>query len=287
MTCGILSSESDKTQEPLPFQYHNGSILFEKISISLIWYGNFKPSQRAIVSDFITSLTSPSSSEPNVDQPSVNTWCKTIKTYLRLANSNSKKPSSLSVSLGAEFIDETYYLGKTLTSKHIVRLASKGGQKDAINVVLIAADIADNKLRGNIKSSKFAYIWVGNSETQCLGQCAWPFHQPIYGPQAQPLIAPNNDMGLDGVIINLAGLLAGTATNLFGNGYFQGPKEAPLEAGLACPGTFGKGAYPGYADDLLVDPTTGASYNAHGGNGRKYLLPALFDPSTSTCSTLV
>ncbi|XP_062097651.1 protein PHOSPHATE-INDUCED 1-like [Humulus lupulus] len=300
----ILSGESDKTQEPLPFQYHNGPLLFGKVSINLIWYGNFKPSQRAIVSDFITSLTSPSSSKPNTDQPSVSTWWKTIETYQRLANSNSKKPSSLSISLGAEFIDETYSLGKTLTSKHIVRLASKGGQKDAINVVLTAADVAvegfcsskcgthgssrsDNKLRGNIKSSKFAYIWVGNSETQCPGQCAWPFHQPIYGPQAQPLIAPNNDVGLDGVIINLASLLAGTATNPFGNGYFQGPKEAPLEAGSACPGTFGKGAYPGYAGDLLVDPTTGASYNAHGGNGRKYLLPALFDPSTSTCSTLV
>ncbi|XP_062089300.1 protein PHOSPHATE-INDUCED 1-like [Humulus lupulus] len=276
MTREILSGESDKTQEPLPFQYHNGPLLFGKISINLIWYGNFKPSQRTIISDFITSLTSPSSSKPNADQPSVNTWWKTIETYKHLANSNSKKPSSLSVSLGAEFIDETYSLGKTLTSKHIVRLASKGSQKDAINIVLTAADVANNKLRGNIKSSKFAYIWVENSETQCPGQCAWPFHQPIYRPQAQPLIAPNNDVGLDGVIINLASLLAGTATNPFGNGYFQGPKEAPLEAGSACPSTFGKGAYPGYAGDLLVDPTTGASYNAHGGNGRKYLLPKIY-----------
>jgi len=54
-----------------------------------------------------------------------------------------------------------------------------------------------------------------------------------------------------------------------------------------CPGVYGKGAYPGYAGDLLVDSTTGASYNAHGVNGSKYVLPALFDPSTSTCSTLI
>ncbi|PPD81523.1 hypothetical protein GOBAR_DD21556 [Gossypium barbadense] len=60
-----------------------------------------------------------------------------------------------------------------------------------------------------------------------------------------------------------------------------------LEASSACPGIYGKGAYPGYAGNLLVDPTTGASYNAHGNNGRKYLLPALYDPSTSSCSTLV
>jgi hypothetical protein len=54
-----------------------------------------------------------------------------------------------------------------------------------------------------------------------------------------------------------------------------------------CPGVYGKGAYPGYAGDLLVDSTTGASYNAHGVNGRKYVLPAIFDPSTSTSSTLI
>ena len=94
-------------------------------------------------------------------------------------------------------------------------------------------------------------------------------------------------MGLDGMIINLASLLAGTVTNRFGNGFYQGPKEAPLEAASACPGVYAKGAYPGYAGDLLVDATTGASYNANGLNGKKYLLPALFDPSSSTCSTLV
>ncbi|CAN1128715.1 Protein PHOSPHATE-INDUCED 1 [Linum perenne] len=36
-----------------------------------------------------------------------------------------------------------------------------------------------------------------------------------------------------------------------------------------------------------MDSTTGASYNADGVNGRKYLLPALFDPASSDCSTLV
>nr|XP_009759531.1 PREDICTED: protein EXORDIUM-like [Nicotiana sylvestris] len=128
---------------------------------------------------------------------------------------------------------------------------------------------------------------VGNSETQYTGYCAWPFHQPIYEPQSPPLVAPNNDVGVDGMVINWSSLLAGTATNPFGNGYYQGEADAPLEAASACPGVYAKGAYPGYAGDLLVDKTTGARYNAHGTNGRKYVLPALYDPSTSTCSTLV
>ncbi|KAL6179447.1 hypothetical protein ACLB2K_050962 [Fragaria x ananassa] len=189
-------------------------------------------------------------------------------------------------------------------------VAAKGAHTNAINVVLTSSDViidgfCSNKcgthgysrssfIRG--KSPNFAYIWVselpyiwaGNSETQCPGQCAWPFHQPIYGPQTPPLVAPNNDVGMDGMIMNLANLLAWTVTNPFGNGFYQGPKEAPiLEAASACPGIYRKGAYPGYAGDLLVDAATGASNNANGLNGKKYLLPALFDPSTSTCSTLV
>ncbi|KAI9181338.1 hypothetical protein LWI28_013945 [Acer negundo] len=286
----ILAESS--AQNELLFQYHNGPLLTGKISINLIWYGKFKPSQRAIVSDFINSVSS-SSKPSKTDEPSVAKWWKLTEKYYQL----SQKPSSLVLSSGEQILDESYSLGKSLTNQQIVKLASKSGQKNAINVVLTAGDVAvegfcmsrcgtHGSASGSTKG-KFAYIWVGNSESQCPGQCAWPFHQPMYGPQSPPLVAPNNDVGLDGIVMNLASLLAGTATNPFGNGYFQGPKDAPLEAASACPGIYGKGAYPGYAGDLLVDSTTGASYNANGSNGRKYLLPALFDPSTSTCATFV
>lgn len=277
--------------------YYNDPLLFGKISINLIWYGHFKPSQKAIVSDFITSL-SPSS--PHSTQPSVATWWKTTEKYYHHL-SNTKKTSPLSIPLNKQILDENYSLGKSLTSKHLIQLASKGDHKNAINVVLTSADVAvegfctsrcgthGSSSAGHAKNKnyKFAYIWVGNSEAQCPGQCAWPFHQPIYGPQSPPLVAPNNDVGIDGMVINLASLLAGTVTNPFGNGFYQGPAEAPLEAATACPGVYGKGAYPGYAGNLNVDSSTGASYNAHGANGRKYLLPALYDPATSSCSTLV
>ncbi|GMJ02489.1 EXORDIUM [Hibiscus trionum] len=288
-------------EEPQLLKYHNGPLLSGKITVNLIWYGKFKPSERAIISDFITSLSSKTTPVSQNKQPSVAQWWKTTEKYYHLT---SKKPS-LSLSLGKQILDEKYSLGKSLKNKQIVQLASKGDQKNAINVVLTASDVAVEGFcmsrcgthgsalgysGGHIKAkryTKFAYIWVGNSQTQCPGQCAWPFHQPIYGPQSPPLVAPNNNVGLDGMVINLASLLAGTATNPFGNGYFQGSAEAPLEASSACPGIYGKGAYPGYAGNLLQDPTTGASYNANGDNGRKYLLPALYDPATSSCSTLV
>ncbi|KAJ4959400.1 hypothetical protein NE237_026511 [Protea cynaroides] len=280
--------------QTMTFQYHKGTLLSGKISINLIWYGNFKPTQRAIISDFVSSLSSSTPSLNTEPQPSVLTWWKTTDKYYSLS-SNNKKPSSLSLQTGKQILDENYSLGKSLTRNQIVQLAAGGDHENTINVVLTAADVTVENFCINScgthgsqgKKSKFAYIWVGNSETQCPGQCAWPFHQPIYGPQNPPLIAPNNDVGMDGMVINLASLLAATATNPFGNGFYQGPADAPLEAASACPGIYGKGAYPGYAGDLLVDSTTGASFNANGANGRKYLLPALFDPSTSSCSALV
>ncbi|CAJ2648542.1 unnamed protein product [Trifolium pratense] len=295
----ISARQVTESDQQLKFQYHKGPLLTGKISINLIWYGKFKPSQRAIITDFITSLTSPKLTTTK-SQPSVTTWWKSTEKYYHLIN-NRKSVNLVALSLGAQILDDKYSLGKSLTTNQILKLASKGQQQNAINIVLTAADVAVDGFclnrcgthgssygaRVNGKRHKFAYIWVGNSETQCAGQCAWPFHQPIYGPQSAPLVAPNNDVGLDGMVINVASLLAGTVTNPFGNGYFQGPKEAPLEAASACTGIYAKGAYPGYAGDLLMDKTTGASYNADGVNGRKYLLPAIVDPKTLACATLV
>ncbi|KAL9245186.1 hypothetical protein vseg_018865 [Gypsophila vaccaria] len=270
-------------------EYHKGPLLSGRISVNLIWYGKFSPTQRGIVSDFITSLSNSKASGP----PTVAKWWTSIGKYYHLAN---KGTATLSLKLNKQVTDEKYTFGKSLTDKQIIELASRGEKVNAVNIVLTASDVVapmfcSSRCGAHSSSGKgphkFAYIWVGNAETQCPGQCAWPFHQPIYGPQSPPLVAPNGDVGLDGMVMNLASLLAGTVTNPFGTGFYQGPKEAPLEVASACQGVYGKGAYPGYAGDLLVDSITGASYNANGVNGKKYLLPAFYDPATSKCSTLV
>ncbi|MCL7050405.1 hypothetical protein MKW94_002121 [Papaver nudicaule] len=290
---GRKLNELVQDEPPTPIQYHNGPLLSGQISVNLIWYGNFKPAQRAIITDFINSLYI----TPKTHSPSVSTWWKKTEKYFSIPNS-PKKPTSLVLKLGRQITDEKYSMGKSLSNKKIVRLASRGEQSNAVNVVLTSSDVTVDGFCSSrcgthgssfstSKKTKYTYIWVGNSEIQCPGHCAWPFHQPIYGPRDSPLVAPNSDIGLDGMVINFASLLAATATNPFGNGYYQGEMDAPFEVSSACTGIYGKGAYPGYAGNLLIDSATGASYNANGANGRKYLLPALFDPSTSTCSTLV
>ncbi|XP_065847790.1 protein EXORDIUM-like 1 [Euphorbia lathyris] len=292
----IITSESVPKEElvqsvNLPtMPYHKGPLLNGKISINLIWYGQFTPAQRAIVTDFITSIDKPS--KVREDQPDVVTWWKKIQAYYKVA----KKTYSLTLSLGTQINDEKYSLGKKLSDAQIKELAAKGAQSDAINVVLTSADVSVDKFciwcgkhgftAGNGTKSKYAYIWVGNPQTQCPGECAWPFYKGPYGPTT-PAISPNKDKGMEGVIINLSTELAGTATNPFGDGFYHAPKEAPLEAGTACNSIFARGAHPGFPGDLLVEVNTGASYNAQGVNGRKYLLPAIANPKGDYCSTLV
>lgn len=300
----LPAASNQNQQDQMLFKYHGGKLLAGKLSINLIWYGKFKPSQRAIISDFIASLSKPPPSIKTSTEPSVAHWWMLIQKYSSTTSSLKKKPSNrLTVFLGKQTTDEIYSLGKSLTITQIQQLAKTAddGQNQAVNVVLTSADVAVQGFcssrcgtHGVVPSSSKTkgttgtpYIWVGNPEKQCPGQCAWPFHQPMYGPQGPPLVSPNNDVGMDGVVINLATLIAGTATNPFKSGYFQGPSDAPLEAASACPGVYGNGAYPGYPGNLLVDSTTGASYNANGVNGKKYMLPALYDPATSKCSTLV
>ncbi|CAI9104061.1 OLC1v1002669C1 [Oldenlandia corymbosa var. corymbosa] len=268
-------------QQPLVLKYHKGPLLKGNVLINLIWYGKFTPAERSVIVDFLSSLNS-----ARTAAPSVAAWWQTTEKY--------KGGGATKVVLGKQILDENYSLGKSLTNSQLVYLAAKGGHAaGAINVVLTAKDVyvagfcSRCGTHGSItRPVRMAYAWVGNSESQCPGQCAWPFHQPIYGPQTRPLVAPNG-VGVDGMIINLATVLAGAFTNPYNSGYFQGPATAPLEAVSACTGMFGSGSYPGYPGKLLVDKTTGASFNAYGVSNRKFCLPAIWDPETSACSTLV
>lgn len=277
-------------QQPLVLKYHNGPLLKGNVTLNLLWYGAFSPAQRAVVLDFLHSLSAaPAGSRP----PSVSSWWSTTARY-------KGGPSNLAV--GTQILDERYSLGKSLKTGQLAALASKAGYKSikaralAINLVLTSADVAVDGFcmsrcgthgSGAAGKSRYTYAWVGNAVSQCPGQCAWPFHQPQYGPQTPPLVAPSGDVGVDGMVINLATVLAGAVTNPFNDGYYQGDAAAPLEAVSACTGIFGKGAYPGYPGQLLADKTTGASYNVIGVNGRKFLVPAMWDPNTSACETPV
>ncbi|MQL73366.1 hypothetical protein Taro_005727 [Colocasia esculenta] len=168
---------------PTTLTYHKGHLLTGPVSINLVWYGKFTPAQHAIVADFVSSLSEPRSTKPlptaaaMQQDSSVASWWKTVQSYY----AQSKSPLPV-VSLGKQVVDDSYSMGRSLTSDQLLTLAARGGQRRAINVVLTAEDIAvdgfctsrcgSHSASPRSKSGRFAYVWVGNSASQCPGQCA-------------------------------------------------------------------------------------------------------------------
>ncbi|KAL2603120.1 hypothetical protein R1flu_013186 [Riccia fluitans] len=280
--------------------YHNGPTLsstpsntISSSSVYIIWYGDFSESQKSIVRDFFSSFNS------DLESPSVSSWWKLTNGYTDTRGWTI--PSQ--IYLEAEMSVSSSSRGKSLKNSDVEDLVV-GSVKDGFfptnshgfYLVLTSEDV---KVEGFCRSScgrhavvdtgdsQLVFGWVGNSAQQCAGRCAWPFASPKFGsPESfpAPLLAPNGDVGMDGLIINVATILAGGFTNPFGNGYYQGDAGAPLEAATACAGLYGPGAFPGFPGELSREVITGISFNALGVNDRRFLLPSIWDPLNSQCS---
>jgi hypothetical protein len=271
---------------PALVSYHHGAVLNGAVPVSVLYYGAFSPHQKAVVSDFLLSLSPRGSPPTGFGAPSVARWWETVDRYVR--NAGMEPPRVL---LASHVSDAACSLGRSLTRRQVEHLAALlGVAPGGVAVVLTASDVAVEGFctsacgsHGAAKPGGAAHVWVGDSEVQCPGRCAWPFHPANGHRSGETLRAPNGDVGVDGIVINLAAMLAGAVTNPYGHGYFQGDARAPVEVAAACPGTYGRGAYPGYPGAVRKDAATGAGYNVVGGNGRKYLVPALIDPDNYSC----
>jgi hypothetical protein len=277
--------------------YHNGPVLSDSsIPVYVIWYGSFTDAQKGIIRDYFGSFSGTSSSGSSY--PTVEKWWGMTAGYV-----DSKGAGvSQNVNLGKELDDSAASLGTSITEQQVETLivnAITGNSFPADGNAVYFVFTADNimvetfcsvcgshnalKPSSSTNGQNVLYAWVGNSATQCPGQCAWPFAKASYGPPLQ-LTPPNGDVGIDGMIINIAALLAGTATDPLGTGWYQGDASAPLESATACTGIYGAGAYPGDPGQLYQAPDTKASFNVVGANGRQFLLPALWLPINSTCT---
>ncbi|KAH9287875.1 hypothetical protein KI387_031992 [Taxus chinensis] len=266
-------------KQPMVLSYHKGPLLSTApVDVHVVWYGKFSPVQCCIVGDYLQSLGA--HLQGKAKKPSVSTWWKTTGKY----KGEASNQAGVSIArLGKQKIDDSYSLGKSLKRTDIAALVESSVKSKALPLpekssnsmylVLTSEDVTvegfcmsscgfhANILPSSANGGKLLpYAWVGNSASQCPGQCAWPFHQPIYGPQTSPLIAPNSDVGIDGMVINIGTVLAGVVTNPFNTGYFQGDVSVPLEAVSACTGIYGKGAYPGYAGELFGGRHNGSEF---------------------------
>ncbi|KAF8401415.1 hypothetical protein HHK36_012354 [Tetracentron sinense] len=280
-------------------KYHRGPLMTgpSSINVYVIWYGAFSHTHTATISDFFASFD-PSKYPASRQQPTVGGWWKTAGSY----RDNTGKPVSGTVRLAKQVGDVKYSLGKNIKRVDIVKLIENKiihkvfpFDPKGIYLVLTARDVTverfcmgscgfhDSVLVSSRRTVIYAH--VGDPQTQCPGLCAWPYAVPAYGPPGPALVAPNG-VGIDGMVMNIATILAGAATNPLKTGYFQGDVLAPLEAVTACPGIFGSGAYPGYPGKLMVNKRSKVSYNVYGVSSRMFLLPAMWDPLSLTCKAV-
>ncbi|KAE9464635.1 hypothetical protein C3L33_03473, partial [Rhododendron williamsianum] len=239
-------------KDPPAISYHNGPLLTGNVSLALLWYGEFLPVEKTVVRTFIESLGMEKSMSFQSD---VHSWWQKVHSYLELAE---KKKSKGAVRIAREVDDEKASLGRVLGNESL--------------------------------PGKQVYIVVGNLEEECPGSCAVPFHRsrnPFMPPTAVTLEPPSGNLGADAMVIHFASALADTVTNPFGNGFFGTEWGQDSQAATLCMGLFATGAFPGYPGNVRVDPYTGGAFNARGLNDSKFLLPALWDPKTDDCWTVL
>lgn len=128
------------------------------------------------------------------------------------------------------------------------------------------------------------YVLVGDPERECP-ECAWPFVRDVHNPKAMVLKPPSGNLGVDAMVMSLAGGLMEAVINPFGNGFFGAMKGDDVEATIACKGIFGTGFGPGNPGKHLIDKANGGAFNVHGVDNTKFLVPAIFDPKTNFCWT--
>lgn len=271
--------------KPVVLENHGGAVLRGNLDLSIVFYGRFGRVQKNTLRAFIKSLNL--NAGPG-GPPQVSNWWRMVGSY---------QPGGgvITVKVVKQYVDPNYALGKVMTKDFIKVLVQNAvaGLPKAIPVIFAARDVTVEGLcmgkcadHGLIEQTP--YVIVGNPETECPGACAWPFYKSDYGPAGTILKPPSGNVAADAMVVSLASGLASVVTNPFNTGFFDlGQKSHMIEAVTACPGMFGTGAAPGYTGKLTVDPRSGGAYNAVGFKGKKFLLPAIWNPSTKSCWTVM
>ncbi|XP_004292480.1 PREDICTED: protein EXORDIUM-like 2 [Fragaria vesca subsp. vesca] len=104
----LLSSSALVEEQPLVLKYHNDPLLKGNITVNLIWYGHFTPTQRSIAVNFVHSL-----SRSPLLIPSASSWWKTTRKY---------KTGSSNLVVGTQVLHQAYTLSKSLNTSHLVAL---------------------------------------------------------------------------------------------------------------------------------------------------------------------
>ncbi|XP_042513158.1 protein EXORDIUM-like 5 [Macadamia integrifolia] len=279
-------------------RYHMGPVLSSPVNIYLIWYGQWNPSQKLLIKDFLLSISANHRVAPS---PSVSEWWHTVSLYTDQTGANISR----SVVIAREYIDHHYSHGTHLTRLSIQEVIDNAvrsapfqvDHKNGIYLVLTSNDVTVQDFCRAVCGFHYftfpsmvghtlPYAWVGNSGKQCPEVCAYPFAVPGYmggsGPGA--LSPPNGDVGVDGMISVIGHELAELASNPLVNAWYAGEDPtAPTEIGDLCEGLYGTGGGGGYIGQVMRD-RGGRTYNLNGRRGRKFLVQWVWSPVKQACA---
>nr|DAD33710.1 TPA_asm: hypothetical protein HUJ06_012561 [Nelumbo nucifera] len=250
-------------------RYHMGPVLTANITVHTVWYGTWQKSQKQIIRGFLKSI-----SAVDGKHPSVAGWWKTVQLYTDQTGANISR----NVVLGEEKNDRFYSHGKSLT-----RLSIQ-------SVIKSAVTSRTRPLPINPKSGLYLLLTSDDVYVQdfCRQVCGFhyftfPSAVPVYMPGLKPVMSPNGDVGVDGMISVIAHEIAELATNPLVNAWYAGQDPCfPTEIADLCEGIYGTGGGGSYTGQLL-DGEDGATYNMNG-VGRRFLVQWVWNPVLNYCS---
>ncbi|KAE8691592.1 Tho complex subunit 7/Mft1p [Hibiscus syriacus] len=282
---------TDKTE----ITYHGGPILTGKVNLMLIWYGDENDNvHKNLIRNFVKSLNKERKSATKKGQPQVKTWWKVVESYQSLLpGAKSGEPPDIKVVAEKQKSTNPKY-GKVLTQQIIIPNlieAVTHGDTGLLPVIIAARDVTVQGLcagkcadKGVLENNQ-SYIVVGNPETECPGACGWPFFEADSGPKGPVLKPPNQNMAGDAMVAAFAGALVDTVLSPKNSGFFGGNEFEPFGPATVCRGIFGEDAAPGHPGKVLTDSKEGGNYNAIGNEGKRFLVPAIWNPKTKSCWT--
>ncbi|XP_014499419.1 protein EXORDIUM-like [Vigna radiata var. radiata] len=264
-----------------PISYHGGPLTSGMLKVGIVWYGQIPRAQRKAILSFFRSLNTVTPTADNI--PQVATWWNMVESYQAYAKSGAGS-SRIAVKVVNEAFVPGYDYGKVLIRDFIRLLIPTATARTPDTLALIVAskgvtvqDMCAGSCAQHGLIDNNTYVAVGDPEDECP-ECAWPFVASS-GKQGQVLLPPSGDIGADVMVKLLAGGLAGAVTNPMGDGFYTSVRGNHVyEATSMCPDVFASVEVP-------VDPVTGGSYNVVGDKGTKFLLPAIWNPKTSSCWT--
>ncbi|KAK7310535.1 hypothetical protein RJT34_08099 [Clitoria ternatea] len=266
--------------------HHGGRVLTGRLNIGILWYGPIPKGQKRAILSFLRSLNTNGTGASN--QPNVATWWNKVESYqsfTKPAAQSTTTPSTILVKVVNQAYDPNYSIGKVIITDFVKRLipAATGGKPNTLAVIVATRgvtiqDMCAGECAQHGRVDDQLYVAVGDPEDECP-VCAWPFKESA-NKKGQTLKPPSGDVGADVMVRLLAGGLAGAVTNPHDDGFYALARgEILIEATSKCPDIFASGG------NVLLDETNGGAYNAVGSKGEKFLLPAIWDPASSSCWT--